>query len=58
MTFPCVVHVFRLEIIDKPVDDPQWWKARNDKKVVGLVPRNYLHVLTEETAPLEDDSDR
>ncbi len=31
-----------LEIIEKPKDDPDWWKARTSQGEVGLVPRNYL----------------
>ena len=31
-----------LEIIEKPKDDPDWWKARTPTGEVGLVPRNYV----------------
>ncbi|XP_059617290.1 cytoplasmic protein NCK1 [Phlebotomus argentipes] len=37
----------RLEIIDRPVSDPEWYKARNNAGQIGLVPRNYLQELTE-----------
>lgn len=37
----------RLEIIDRPPTDPEWFKARNQKGQVGLVPRNYLQELQE-----------
>lgn len=36
----------RLEIIDRPANDPEWWKARNAQGEVGLVPRNYVQVVT------------
>uniref|UniRef100_A0A914WF44 Mitogen-activated protein kinase kinase kinase n=1 Tax=Plectus sambesii TaxID=2011161 RepID=A0A914WF44_9BILA len=32
----------RLEIIDRPLDDPYWWKARNAKGCVGLIPITYI----------------
>ncbi|VDK70719.1 unnamed protein product [Anisakis simplex] len=35
----------RLEIIDHPAHDPEWWKARNSKGCTGLVPTNYIEVL-------------
>lgn len=37
----------RLEIIDRPPSDPEWFKARNQKGQIGLVPRNYLQELQE-----------
>lgn len=36
----------RLEILDRPPADPEWYKARNGQGQVGLVPRNYLQVST------------
>ncbi|XP_067948213.1 cytoplasmic protein NCK2-like isoform X2 [Watersipora subatra] len=48
----------RLEIIGKPSEDPDWWKARNDRGKIGLVPINYVQVLTEHTACSEDYLDR
>ena len=35
----------RLEILEKSPLDPDWWKARNTKGDVGLVPRNYVRTL-------------
>ncbi len=35
-----------LEIVEKPPIDPDWWKARNQKGEVGLVPRNYVQTLS------------
>ncbi|XP_045472496.1 cytoplasmic protein NCK1 isoform X1 [Harmonia axyridis] len=37
----------RLEIIDRPPSDPEWYKARNSQGQIGLVPRNYLQELSE-----------
>lgn len=34
----------RLEILDRPPSDPEWYKARNGHGQIGLVPRNYLQV--------------
>ena len=31
-----------LEIIEKPKNDPDWWKAKSPQGEVGLVPRNYV----------------
>ncbi|RWS16533.1 cytoplasmic protein NCK1-like protein [Dinothrombium tinctorium] len=32
----------RLEILDKPLNDPDWWLARNSEGLTGLVPKNYV----------------
>ena len=37
----------RLEIIDKPPSDPDWYKARNTSGQIGLVPKNYLIELSQ-----------
>ena len=37
----------RLEILDRPPTDPEWFKARNSQGQTGLVPRNYLQELSE-----------
>ncbi|XP_018336572.1 cytoplasmic protein NCK1 isoform X3 [Agrilus planipennis] len=37
----------RLEILDRPPSDPEWYKARNAQGQIGLVPRNYLQELSE-----------
>ncbi|CAG2166520.1 unnamed protein product, partial [Oppiella nova] len=37
----------RLEIIERPANDPDWWKARNQHGEVGLVPKNYVQVVTD-----------
>jgi len=36
----------RLEILEKPIVDPEWWRARNARGEVGLVPRNYVQTLS------------
>lgn len=35
-----------LEIIDRPANDPDWWKARNHMGEIGLIPKNYVQVIT------------
>ena len=37
----------RLEIIDRPPSDPDWYKARNTQGQIGLVPKNYLIELSQ-----------
>ncbi|KAL5280545.1 NCK2 family protein [Megaselia abdita] len=37
----------RLEIVDRPATDPDWFKARNQAGQIGLVPRNYLQELND-----------
>ncbi|CAG7821079.1 unnamed protein product, partial [Allacma fusca] len=45
----------RLEIVERPATDPDWFKARNSNGQVGLVPRNYLQELSEYlTKPVRD----
>lgn len=34
-----------LKILDKPREDPEWWKAKNDSGEIGLIPRNYVQSL-------------
>ena len=31
-----------LEVLEKPSTDPEWWRARNQRGDVGLIPRNYV----------------
>ncbi|KAH7962240.1 cytoplasmic protein NCK2 isoform X1 [Rhipicephalus sanguineus] len=35
----------QLEVIEKPENDPDWWKARNQSGDTGLVPKNYVQVV-------------
>ncbi|KAK3584749.1 hypothetical protein CHS0354_002269 [Potamilus streckersoni] len=37
----------KLVLIERPLEDPEWWRARNSRGEVGLVPRNYVQVLDE-----------
>eukprot|EP00093_Oithona_nana_P006746 06746.XXX_153920_151182_1 [CDS] Oithona nana genome sequencing. len=37
----------RLEILDRPPSDPDWFKARNTSGQIGLVPKNYLIELSQ-----------
>lgn len=34
----------RLDIIDKPTEDPDWWLAINSTGQSGLVPKNYVQL--------------
>uniref|UniRef100_A0A0K0D4F5 SH3 domain protein n=1 Tax=Angiostrongylus cantonensis TaxID=6313 RepID=A0A0K0D4F5_ANGCA len=36
----------RLDIIDHPAHDPDWWLARNSVGQQGLVPKNYIEVVS------------
>lgn len=36
-----------LDIIEKPINDPDWWRACNQNGEVGLVPRNYVQLVPE-----------
>lgn len=35
----------RLDILDHPSHDPEWWLAQNFEKKVGLVPTNYIEIV-------------
>jgi len=37
----------RLEVLDRPASDPEWFKARNQMGQIGLVPSNYLLELSQ-----------
>ncbi|XP_076858000.1 cytoplasmic protein NCK2a [Brachyhypopomus gauderio] len=36
-----------MEVLEKPENDPEWWRCRNTRGVVGLVPKNYVAVLSD-----------
>lgn len=40
-----------MEVIEKPENDPEWWKCKNARGQVGLVPKNYVVVLSDGPAP-------
>ncbi|XP_052784015.1 cytoplasmic protein NCK2-like [Mya arenaria] len=46
----------KLVIMDKPPDDPEWWKARNSRGESGLVPRNYVQIIEEAVSDNENTS--
>lgn len=35
----------QLDIIEKPANDPDWWKACNQLGETGLVPKNYVQIV-------------
>lgn len=37
-----------MDVVEKPENDPEWWKCRNERGIVGLVPKNYVMVLDEQ----------
>ncbi|VDO08328.1 unnamed protein product [Rodentolepis nana] len=41
-----------LEVLDKPVDDPNWWRCRNSAGNVGLVPKNYIRIIRNTAPPM------
>uniref|UniRef100_A0A1A8J268 Cytoplasmic protein n=1 Tax=Nothobranchius kuhntae TaxID=321403 RepID=A0A1A8J268_NOTKU len=36
-----------MEVMEKPENDPEWWRCKNSRGVVGLVPKNYVMILDE-----------
>ncbi|XP_076827184.1 SH2/SH3 adapter protein Nck1 isoform X2 [Brachyhypopomus gauderio] len=40
-----------MEVLEKPDNDPEWWKCRKADGQVGLVPKNYVAVLQEAQSP-------
>lgn len=36
----------QLEIVERPSNDPDWWRARNNIGQIGLVPKNYLQIVS------------
>lgn len=36
-----------MDVLEKPENDPEWWKCRKADGQVGLVPKNYVTVLQE-----------
>lgn len=40
-----------MEVVEKPENDPEWWRCKNSRGMVGLVPKNYVVVLDERADP-------
>lgn len=40
-----------MEVVEKPENDPEWWRCKNSRGMVGLVPKNYVTVLDERPGP-------
>uniref|UniRef100_UPI003AAC09AD cytoplasmic protein NCK2a n=1 Tax=Centroberyx gerrardi TaxID=166262 RepID=UPI003AAC09AD len=36
-----------MEVVEKPENDPEWWRCKNSRGLVGLVPKNYVVVMNE-----------
>ncbi|XP_077392331.1 cytoplasmic protein NCK2a [Festucalex cinctus] len=34
-----------MEVVEKPENDPEWWRCKNSRGMVGLVPKNYVTLL-------------
>ncbi|KAM4041038.1 SH2/SH3 adapter protein NCK1 isoform 1-T1 [Anomaloglossus baeobatrachus] len=34
-----------MDVIEKPENDPEWWKCRKNNGLVGLVPKNYVTIM-------------
>ncbi|XP_004551347.1 cytoplasmic protein NCK2 [Maylandia zebra] len=40
-----------MEVVEKPENDPEWWRCKNSRGMVGLVPKNYVAMLDERPGP-------
>ncbi|KAM9485119.1 cytoplasmic protein NCK2-like isoform 1-T5 [Salvelinus alpinus] len=40
-----------MEVVEKPENDPEWWRCRNAQGLVGLVPKNYVLMLNDADRP-------
>lgn len=36
-----------MEVIEKPENDPEWWKCKNSRGQIGLVPKNYVVIISD-----------
>lgn len=36
-----------MEVVEKPENDPEWWRCKNCSGQVGLVPKNYVVVVSD-----------
>uniref|UniRef100_A0A8C9VM35 NCK adaptor protein 2b n=1 Tax=Scleropages formosus TaxID=113540 RepID=A0A8C9VM35_SCLFO len=40
-----------MEVVEKPQNDPEWWRCRNSRGQVGLVPKNYVAIVSDGRGP-------
>ncbi|XP_023667196.1 cytoplasmic protein NCK2b [Paramormyrops kingsleyae] len=40
-----------MEVLEKPQNDPEWWKCKNARGQVGLVPKNYVAIVSDGRGP-------
>ncbi|XP_041858108.1 cytoplasmic protein NCK2a [Melanotaenia boesemani] len=45
-----------MEVVEKPENDPEWWRCKNSRGMVGLVPKNYVMLLDERPGLLSSTS--
>ncbi|XP_051990691.1 cytoplasmic protein NCK1-like isoform X2 [Xyrauchen texanus] len=43
-----------MDVLEKPENDPEWWKCRKGNGQVGLVPKNYVTVVDKSHKELEN----
>lgn len=36
-----------MEVVEKPENDPEWWKCKNSRGQIGLVPKNYVVIVSD-----------
>ncbi|XP_051782761.1 cytoplasmic protein NCK2b isoform X2 [Erpetoichthys calabaricus] len=36
-----------MEVVEKPENDPEWWKCKNSRGQIGLVPKNYVAIISD-----------
>ncbi|KAG8137500.1 hypothetical protein E2320_004740 [Naja naja] len=42
-----------MEVIEKPENDPEWWKCKNSRGQIGLVPKNYVVIPSDFSVSLK-----
>lgn len=48
----------QLEVVERPPNDPDWWRAQNRGGQIGLVPKNYLQVVAPNSPQNGQEGDR
>uniref|UniRef100_A0AAY5JXX4 Cytoplasmic protein n=2 Tax=Esox lucius TaxID=8010 RepID=A0AAY5JXX4_ESOLU len=43
-----------MEVVEKPENDPEWWKCRKADGQLGLVPKNYVTVLPQQDSTTQN----